>query len=272
MPEGHTIHRLALDHARLVRGRRLRVTSPQGRFTDASRVDGAELLGIEAYGKHLFHEWSTGEVGHIHLGLFGRFTVHHTAAPPDARGAVRMRMSTMPAPDDDRPHVTIDLAGPTACSIGPPEDRDRIVARLGPDPLRADADPAVAITAMRRSSRAIGALLLDQSVLAGVGNVYRAEILFVCGIHPLRPGTSCSDDQLDAVWRTAASMLRAGVKANRIVTVRRAELGLPRGAPITRRDATYVYKRDRCLRCGTPITTMPIANRTSYHCPVCQPA
>ena len=74
MPEGHTIHRIARDHGRLISGRRLRVSSPQGRFAaDAERIDGAVLERIEAYGKHLFYWWSTGEIGHVHLGLFGKF-------------------------------------------------------------------------------------------------------------------------------------------------------------------------------------------------------
>ena len=268
MPEGHTIHRIARDHRTLLAGRAVRVSSPQGRFTDAVRVDGATLVDLEAYGKHLFHQWSTGEIGHIHLGLFGKFRVHRTAEPPEPRGAVRMRVTA----DDDGEPVTIDLAGPTACSVGPPHDRDVIVARLGPDPLRADADPDLAVHNMARSRRAMGALLLDQSVLSGVGNVYRAEALFVHGIHPRRPGTACSEHELRMLWTTLRDMLRAGVRSNRIVTVTRDELDLPRGARIPRREATYVYKRDRCLRCATLIAAIEVANRTCYHCPTCQPA
>lgn len=265
-------------------GRRVRVSSPQGRFTDAHRVDGATLVEVEAYGKHLFHHWSSGAVGHIHLGLFGKFRVHRGPEPPEPRGAVRMRVTTIDRGgidrggfdrggiDDGGEPVTIDLAGPTACAIGDPDDRDAIVARLGPDPLRPDADPAVAIAAMSRSRRAMGALLLDQAVLAGVGNVYRAEALFVHGIHPRRPGTECDVSELGALWTTVRDMLRAGVRANRIVTVSRSELGLAPGARIARSDATYVYKRDRCLRCGTPIEAIEVANRACYHCPTCQPA
>ena len=85
--------------------------------------------------------------------------------------------------------------------------------RLGPDPLRSDADPARFVTRAHKSVRPIGDLLLDQAVIAGVGNVYRAEILFVHGIHPERPGRSCSPDELLAIWQTAGDMLRAGVKA-----------------------------------------------------------
>jgi endonuclease-8 len=265
VPEGHTIHRLAADHTRLLAGRAVRVSSPQGRFAgDAARVDGAVLLSVEAYGKHLFHHWDTGDVTHVHLGLFGKFRTWRGVPIPEPRGAVRMRMAT-----DD---VAVDLSGPTDCSVGDPSTRDAIVGRLGPDPLRRDARPDLAIDRMRRSARPLGALLLDQAVVAGIGNVYRAEVLFVHGIHPLRPGRDTDRADLEQIWSTMATMLRAGVKANRIVTVRREDLDLPRGARVPRGRATYVYKRDHCLRCGSEIRTLEVANRTCYYCPVDQPA
>jgi endonuclease-8 len=268
MPEGHTIHRLARDHTRWIAGRRLAVSSPQGRFAaDAALVDGDVLETVEAYGKHLFYWWASGHVGHVHLGLFGKFRVHRGDVPAP-RGTVRMRLSTI---DTDGAPITIDLTGPTDCSIGTPDDRHAILARLGPDPLREDADPRAVIDRIVRSRRAIGGLLLDQAVVAGIGNVYRAEIMFVHGIHPERPGSACDPAELAAVWSTTVGMLRAGVRANRIVTVDRAELGLAPGVRIPRREATYVYGRDRCLRCGTPTRTTTVGGRTCWSCPVDQP-
>ncbi len=266
MPEGHTIHRIARDHGQLIAGRRLHVRSPQGRFeADAARVDGAVLEKIEAYGKHLFYWWSTGEIGHVHLGLFGKYRVTR-GEPPEPTGALRMRLSTA----DDGERVTIDLRGPTACTVAPPDERAAIVARLGPDPLRRDADPRRAISKLTRSSRSAGELLLDQSVIAGLGNIFRAEILFLHGIHPERAGTKCSAEA-DSIWGMAVDMLRAGVKANRIVTVDRDEIGWPRGRRIPREEATYVYQRDVCVRCGDEIRTLEVANRTCYYCPTDQP-
>lgn len=267
MPEGHTIHRIARDHGKLLTGRRLRVTSPQGRFTpDAERIDGATLDRIEAYGKHLFYWWSTGEVGHVHLGLFGKYQVTK-GAPPEPKGALRMRLGTI---DDDDP-VTIDLRGPTTCTVAPPDERAAIIARLGPDPLRRDADPERALEKLTRSKRAAGDLLLDQGVIAGLGNIYRAEILFLHGIHPLRPGTQVTESEADAIWTSSVELLRAGLKANRIVTVDRDEIGWPRGRRIPRDEATYVYQRDVCVRCGDRIRTIEVANRTCYFCPTDQP-
>lgn len=263
MPEGHTIARLARDQNKLLAGRVVAVSSPQGRFGDASLVDGQVLDTVESYGKHLFYWWANDVVGHVHLGLFGKFRTHLGAEPPAPIGMVRMRMASDVA--------TVDLAGPTACSIGSRDERDAIVARLGPDPLRRDARPQLAIDRILRSKQAIGTLLLDQSVMAGVGNVYRAEPLFVHGIHPARPGTRCDRTELEALWTTITAMLQRGVKDNRIVTVDRRELQLPRGHRIRRGEATYVYHRDRCLRCGTAIQTVELGGRPCYFCPSCQP-
>jgi endonuclease-8 len=271
MPEGHTIHRIAQDHGRLLTGRTLRVSSPQGRFPDAARIDGCRLDRIEPYGKHLFYEWSSGEVGHVHLGLFGRFRVQQTDSSPEPIGAVRMRLQA--GPDDEHPRwVTVDLSGPTTCTVDPPDVRTQLLARLGPDPLRRGSSPEPMIARIVRSRRGLGDLLMDQSVIAGVGNVYRAEALFVMGIHPLRPGTGCDPTELAELWSVVQSMLRRGVEDGRIVTVDRAELGLSPRSRIPRREATYAYKRDRCLRCATPIERIVIANRVCYFCPTHQPA
>ena len=272
MPEGHTIHRIARDHGRLLAGRTVEVSSPQGRFAaDAERVDGAVLERIEPYGKHLFYRWSTGEVGHVHLGLFGKFRVQRTAEPPEPVGQVRMRLQTAPGADRAE-YVTIDLAGPTACTIDSPSVRKEILARLGPDPIRRGSKPDEMIERIQRSTRGVGDLLMDQSVVAGIGNVYRAEALFVTGMHPLRPGTACDRTELEALWATAQGMLRQGVKDNRIVTVSREDLGVAPNARIGRAEATYAYKRDRCLLCGDEIRRIQIANRTCYYCPTHQPA
>lgn len=266
MPEGHTIHRIAMDHSVLLRGKIVRVSSPQGRFVDAALVDGQPLLAITAHGKHLWYEWSNGLFGHVHLGLFGKFRVsrHDPGESPAPIGMVRMRMQV--------DEVTIDLAGPTDCSVGDESDRDAILRRLGPDPLRRDAKPQLVVDRIMSSRQAIGALLLDQSVIGGIGNVYRAEVLFVNGIHPSRAGRDLDRAEVEALWSTTVAMLRQGVKDKRIVTVDRRELDLPKGQRIRRGEATYAYHRDRCLRCGTPIQTVELAGRPCYFCPICQPA
>ena len=265
MPEGHTIHRIARDLGRLLAGRPVRVTSPQGRFeAGAAVVDGQVLERYEAYGKHLFTWWSSGHVGHVHLGLFGKHRIHRGEVP-EPRPTVRMRLESA----DDGPPVAIDLTVPTACSVGTPDDRDLIVRRLGPDPLRADAEPARFVERAGRSSKAIGALLLDQSVIAGIGNVYRAEILFLCGIDPRRPSRTLSDAEFEELWSTTVELMRIGVRMGRIVTTDPAEIGRPRSR-MRSAERLYVYHQQHCRRCGTELLTVEVGGRPISYCPVHQ--
>jgi endonuclease-8 len=263
VPEGHTIHRAAREHRALLAGHRVEVRSPQGRFADGARLlDDRCLDGVEAHGKHLFYRWDTGDILHVHLGLFGKFR-RHDGAPPEPRPTTRLRLAV--------PAGAIDLTGPTACALMDEAGRERIVARLGPDPLRDDADPERFVTRVLRSRAPIGTLLMDQSVIAGVGNVYRAESLFVRGIHPSREGRDLSADEALALWETVGEMLREGVRRGRIVTTCPRELGIPRSR-MRREDRTYVYRQDACRRCGGPVDRWVVAGRNAFACPACQPA
>lgn len=261
MPEGHTIHRLARDHARALAGRPVAVSSPQGRFPDAHEVDGAVLERTDAWGKHLFYELEGDRFVHVHLGIYGTFTEH---APPGPvpRPTCRMRLRGEA--------VVLDLVGPITCELLDREGRDAVVARLGPDPVRRDADPERAWQALQRRSTSIGQALLDQRVVAGVGNVFRTEALFVHGIDPRRPARGLARDEFDALWGTLVAMLRQGVRDRRIITVDPAELGIPRSR-ITKAEATHVYRRADCRRCATPIRRWDLAGRWAYACPTCQP-
>ncbi len=262
MPEGHTIHRLARDHAAWFVGERVHVASPQGRFhAAAALLDATVLEATDAHGKHLFHRYEGERYVHVHLGLFGRFFVHDNP-PPEARETTRYRLI-----GGDR---TTDLVGATACELLTPDEVTAIRERLGPDPIRDDADPDRAWAALQRRSVGIGRALMDQKVLAGVGNVYRAEVLFVHGVHPELPAKALDRARFDRIWATLVEWLRRGVTERRIITVDPAEVGRSRSR-MRREDATYVYKRDVCRRCGTPVRRYDLAGRWVYVCESCQP-
>lgn len=263
MPEGHVIHRLALDHAGLFRGRRLAASSPQGRFEDgAALIDGRVLLGTDAWGKHLFHDYGPGVLLHVHLGLYGTFR-QGPGTPPAPRGAIRLRLTAE--------NAWAELRGPTACSVINEAEHDGLLRRLGPDPLRADADAEQVRSRLARSRTPLATALTDQTVLAGVGNAFRAEVLFRQRLDPYLAADEMSAASFDALWSDLVALMRAGVKAGRIVTTLREHRERPRGA-VTGDDQYYVYRRAGlpCRVCGTPVAVAELAGRNLYWCPTCQ--
>ncbi|MEL7158691.1 MAG: DNA-formamidopyrimidine glycosylase family protein [Actinomycetota bacterium] len=268
MPEGHTIHRYARSHTADLAGRTIAVSSPQGRFTEGARLlDGRRLDEIEAVGKHLFYRWDDGHVLHVHLGLFGKFRTHRSngGPPPEPTEGTRLALRT-----DD---LTVYLAGPTACDLITPDEEDAIVARLGPDPLRPRASFDRFSEAVARRKTSIGAVLLDQSVIAGIGNVYRSEVPFLAGIDPRRPANAVDPHERRLLWDLTGQELRRGLKSGRIVTVDPADVGLTRRSQLRNHNRVYVYKRhgEPCHRCQTPIQRVVLANRKAWWCPSCQP-
>ena len=263
MPEGHTLHRLARLHQRRFAGAPVRVGSPQGRFAhEAARLDGRVLERADAWGKHLWHHYEGDLVVHVHLGLYGAFTDWDLPAP-DPVGQIRMRMT-------GATHGT-DLRGPTACEVLTPDRVEAIEARLGPDPLRPDADPERAWSKISRSRTPIGALLMDQSVLAGVGTVYRAEVLFRHGIHPERQGRSLDRQEWDAIWADLVELMQVGVRRGRMHVVHpEHDHGEP--AYAADRPRTYVYRRAgaSCRICGEPVAHAVMRGRNLFWCPRCQ--
>ena len=269
MPEGHTLFRLARDLTVAFAGQRVAASSPQGRFTDAALVDGAVLLGAESAGKHLFVAFEQERWLNVHLGLIGSFDVHSGVEEvPAPVGQVRLRLATRTA--------YADLRGAIVCELVGAERRAKVLGGLGPDPLRDDADPDRAWQRIRRSGRPIGDLLLDQSVIAGVGNVYRAEVLFRQRIHPERPGRTLRVGQWQAIWDDLCELMPVGVDTGRIDTVRPEHTPEAMGRAARADDhggEVYVYRRTGlpCLVCGRPVRTRVLAARNSFWCSRCQP-
>lgn len=264
MPEGHTIHRLAREHTALLAGQRLALSSPQGRFAAGAGVlDGHRLARVEPYGKHLFYRFDVDLRLHVHLGLYGSWR-SGPLPPPPPRGAVRVRIVGESA--------YVELRGPTVCEVLTGAEQAAIKGRLGPDPLRTGARPAKAWERIRRSRAPIAGLLMDQSVIAGVGNVYRAELLYLHELDPFRPGNSLSEETFTALWADLRRRMLAGVRAGRIVTTRSTDRRRRRG-PAAAEDSLYVYRRAgmACRRCGAPVRTEVLAGRHLYWCPLEQP-
>jgi endonuclease VIII len=268
VPEGHTIHRLALRHQSLFAGSRIRGESPQGRFAEgAAQLTGRKLRDAEAYGKHLLHHFDRDLVLHVHLGLYGMFADGPVPAPAPI-GQVRLRLAST--------RHWLDLRGPAACELLTPGELTALRARLGADPLRGDADPDAAYQRISRSRRLLADLLLDQSIVAGPGLVYVSEVLFRAGLAPTYPGHALSPPAWQELWRDLCALMKEGVASGRIDTVHSAHMPEAMGrAPRMDRHGgeVYVYRRagQPCLVCGTEVRRAGLAGRNSYWCPTCQP-
>ena len=263
MPEGNILHRLARVHRRWLVGRPFTADSPQGRFqAGAQRLSGRALEHVDAHGKHLFYRFEGGVRLHVHLGLVG--TIRHFRLTAPAPGpACRLRLAS--------PQATLHLSGPLACELLTPQAEATLRARLGEDPLRPDASPARAFEALRRGRAPLAAALLDQERLAGVGNILRAEALFLARLPPLRPASELSAADFERLWTHLRALMEDAARDGRIVTP---------GAPATaldqpgkrREDRFCVYGREGrpCPRCATPVTRVELAGRGLFFCAHCQ--
>jgi endonuclease VIII len=274
VPEGHTLHRLAGELGATFGGRVVRVGSPQGRFADSARLlDATVLEGAEAWGKNLFIGFAQDRYVHVHLGLYGKLDVRASVPElPAPVGQVRLRLVADAGP---RAVSYADLRGATTCDLVTRAQRDAVVDRSGPDPIRGDADPGRAWARIRRSRAPIGGLLMDQTVLAGVGNVYRAEVLFRHRMHPLRPGHTLRVGQWNAIWDDLVGLMAEGVRTGRIDTVRPEHTPESMGRPPRVDDhggEVYVYRRtgQACHVCGSTVRTEVLQGRNLFWCPGCQ--
>ncbi|WP_120005258.1 Fpg/Nei family DNA glycosylase [Nesterenkonia muleiensis] len=300
MPEGHTLHRLASQVQRLFVGRSWRVSSPQGRFdAGAARLHGRVPERAEAWGKQLFVHLGA-DIWQVHLGLYGAFSFRgdESFAGAASLGAPRT-VGTQHTPEYDDtgwilpeppratararihvPHGWADLRGPSRCAVLNPMQYEAVIARLGPDPLRqpeGSLDEALLgqfQDNLRRRRISIAAALMDQAVIAGVGNIYRAESLFTEGLSPDTPSQELSGSQVSSLWATITGQLRDGVSEGTIRTLRADDphLGL-RGADVrsaVRRHWVYKHQGTPCLKCGETIRMRELQGRRLYWCPGCQ--
>ncbi len=186
--------------------------------------------------------------------------------PPPVVGQVRLRLMT---------DITVaDLRGPTACVLQTPEEMLASVAKLGPDPLV--GDPATNeerfVQAVRKKPTVIALLLMDQSVVSGIGNVYRAEMLFRQRLNPHTPGRDVPEEIVRELWRDWVRLIAIGVETGQMMTMDDLEPDQYRAAMASRDDRHWVYRRAGlpCRICGTSIAMEEIGARKLYWCPRCQ--
>lgn len=325
MPEGHSVHRIALQFERSFVGPPVAVSSPQGRFAaGAAQLDGHAIVQARAVGKQMFLEFDHELWLRVHLGMYGAWDFagnivldpstgsgrrplslaergnrpnrvvganedspwsigaprrtrlrmsesehlqpEASAWPPEPIGQVRARFLT--------PTAVADLRGPTACVVQTPDEVDATIARLGPDPLvDGVADPAAAedefVARVRKRGVPIAQLLMDQEVVAGIGNVYRAELLYRARLDPFKLGRNLPDETVRAIWRDWSHLLAVGVETGQMLTMDDLDDEARARALANREDRHWVYRRagEPCRTCGTPIAVRELAARKLYWCP-----
>lgn len=183
--------------------------------------------------------------------------------PPDPVGAVRVRLLTE--------NTVADLRGPTACEVLTPDQVQVAIDKLGPDPLvdSPKLGEESFVAAVHKTTSPIGLLLMDQSVVSGIGNVYRAELLFRARLDPHTPGRDVPEQTLRALWKDWTKLLKIGVKTGQMMTMDGLSKKEYAAALANREDRHWVYHRtgEPCRVCGTPIVMELVAGRKLYYCP-----
>ena len=265
MPEGHSVHRTANKFAELFVDSKLKIFSPQGRFTEqASLVSGRKLIDSNAIGKQLFLGFDNKLTIRVHLGIYGKWNFYNVpiSKAPEVWGQVRARFGSNAA--------AADLRGPTVCEVVDASEVLTVYKRLGPDPLRADPSGKEAlrfVSKVKASAAPIGSLLMNQAFISGIGNVYRAELLFRAGLSPHKPGNKVTEQALLAIWDDAVTLMKIGVKTGLMLT----RDNFPK-AKVPIEDRYYVYKREGqpCRNCGKKVKLELFYGRKLYWCNSCQ--
>ncbi len=275
MPEGDTIFRAAAALDRALAGDVVTVfetaLAPLARVHDDSPITGRTIERCESAGKHLLMTFSGELVLRTHMRMSGSWHLYRPGERWQRRpSAMRVRLDTAT-------WVAVAFDVPVAEFLRPRDlGRSRTLGALGPDLLSPTFNRDHALARMAGAgARPIAEVLLDQRVIAGIGNVFKSEVLFLCGTHPDRLASALAPNDVGRIVDVAVPLMHANTGAaasSGIVTYR----GLRR----TTRSASgeenlWVYGRGGkpCRRCGTPIASAKrgIDARSTYWCPTCQP-
>jgi formamidopyrimidine-DNA glycosylase len=227
-----------------------------------SRLIGQRITGITRRGKYLIFSLTGPEVLIVHLKMTGSLLLKPASAEPDkyTRAVIYLDGESALHFRDPRKFGVMRLTA----------DADTITGKLGPEPLSADFTPQVLAKLLRKRTAPIKALLHDQNVIAGIGNMYADEALFTAGIHPLRTGGNLSDEEISRLHQAIVEVLRNGIKNMGASIVHYYRPGGETG--FAHHHFRVAHRRGKtCPVCGTPIEWIKVRDRGTYFCPKCQP-
>lgn len=228
-------------------------------------VSGCRVESIGRRGKYLLLGLSSGDTIAVHLRMTGELTIADAAAPlpPHHHLTFTLIDGRELRFRDTRKFGRLRLLGPAEFAA--------LDQSLGPEPLEERLTSDRFATMLGQRQRAIKPLLLDQTFIAGIGNIYADEALYAAGIHPLRPAASLNEGEAQALLEAIQQVLSGAIARNG-TTIRDYRNGL--GQPGTNQDHLRIYRRDAgdpCPRCGSPVMRLVVAQRGTKLCPACQP-
>ncbi len=231
--------------------------------TLAARLAGQTVVEVGRRGKYILILLDSGDTLIVHLRMTGNLTVVPHADPAGENDHVRARFDLA---DGDRLVFTDARKFGRVWLVG---DTSAVTGKLGPEPLAWDFTPEVLAARLRRRRTAIKALLLDQTAVAGIGNIYADEALFRAGIHPLRNSASLTDDEIVALHAALQAVLNESIDKNGTLL---RDYRTPYGTEGAFREQLRVYQQTGrpCPRCGAPIERIRVTQRSTHFCPQCQ--
>jgi formamidopyrimidine-DNA glycosylase len=268
LPEVETIKNELMPH---VRGRKITdvtlywegIVKKPSREEFRSRLIGQKITGLNRRGKYLIFSLSKGGALIIHLKMTGSLLLNHASAEPDKfiRAVLHLDNACQLRFRDPRKFGAMWLVA----------DASSVTGNLGPEPLEWNFTARMLAERLAKRKAPIKPLLLDQNFIAGIGNMYADEALYDARIHPLRPASSLSREEIKRLHKAIKEVLRAAIVSKGASVENYFRPGGELGTAHFQFRVAHGLGGKFCRRCGTPIERTTVRNRGTYFCPKCQP-
>ncbi len=226
-----------------------------------ARVAGQEVKSLDRRGKFMLFSLASGDILAIHLRMAGTLILSTDSAetPTSTRAIIDLDDGTRIFFRDPRKFAIMELV----------RDKTKITSKLGPEPLEDSFTPDVLASILAGRSAPIKALLLEQDLIAGIGNMYADEALFMARIHPLRKGSSLTREEIERLHHAIRTVLKEGIERKGASIVNYFRPHGEKGAAQTGFKVAH-GRNKTCPECGGPVKRITVRGRGTYFCPCCQ--